>query len=154
MADFKTMKYHTNNEMSYDDIDYFKGLNKDIRKTYGMAHHFRFGAEIKPSSAWAIRAGYNLSTTAQIKEKVFDYDMEKYIYQPTERSLRHNVSLGLGYSSPGSFFLDFAVRYTLPQKEYIIPYSDYLASTGGALPPEILSTHSNLKALLTLGWRF
>ena len=136
--------------MSDDDIEYFEGINEEIRETYGAAHFLRLGTEIRPVSSLAIRAGYNLSTSAQKCEYDYDYDD----YYKVERAKRHNVAFGLGYSSKKSFFADLACRYTLPEKEYIIPYSNYLASTGGALPPEILTTSSNWKVLLTLGWRF
>ena len=151
MAAFGTMKYKFNrHDMSSSDVDYFEALNSEIKETYGTAHHFRVGTEIKPAPAWAIRAGYNLTTSAQVKE--YHYYEDEYV--PCKRTMKHNVSLGFGYSSPKAFFADLAARYTLPQKEYIIPYSDYLASTGGALPPEILNVHRNLKVMLTLGWRF
>ena len=151
MAAFGSMKYKFNrHDMSSSDVEYFEALNSEIRNTYGAAHHLRVGTEIKPAAALAIRAGYNLSTTAQVKE----YDSFDDTYVPCDRTMRHNVSFGIGYSSRKAFFADLAARYTLPQKEYIIPYSDYLASTGGALPPEILNKHSNVKVLLTLGWRF
>ena len=151
VAAYGSMKYKFNrNKMSESDVEYFEDINEEIKATYGAAHFLRLGAEIRPTSAFAIRAGYNLSTSAQKCEYDYDYDE----YYKVERAKRHNVSFGLGYSSKGSFFTDLACRYSMPEKEYIIPYSDYLASTGGALPPEILSKSSNWKVLLTLGWRF
>ena len=139
MAAYGRMKYKIKrNDMYDEDIEYFESLNEEIAETYRASHYLRLGLEIKPTSAWAVRAGYNLATSPLVDEKV----------------CRHNVSLGVGFSSKKSFFADFAARYTLPQNEYIIPYSDYLADVNGALPPEILNVHRNLKVLLTLGWRF
>ena len=139
MAAYGRMKYKINrNDMYDEDIEYFENLNEEIAETYRASHYLRLGLEIKPTRAWAVRAGYNLATSPLVDEKV----------------CRHNVSLGVGFSSKKSFFADFAARYTLPQNEYIIPYSDYLADVNGALPPEILNVHRNLKVMLTLGWRF
>lgn len=151
LADFGAMKYKIDrHEMQDMDIEYFETINTDIKNMYGVAHYLRAGAEIKPLSALSVRCGYNMSTSAQTRE--FNSDIDGY--GKIDRIYRHNVSLGLGYSSRNSFFADLACRYTLPEKEYIIPYSDYLAPTDGALPPEILNRHSNWKVLLTLGWRF
>ena len=138
MAAYGRMKYRIDrNDMFDEDIEYFEGLNEEIAETYRASHYLRLGLEVKPTSAWAVRAGYNLATSALVGESI----------------CRHNASFGIGYSSPKSFFADIAARYTFPQKEYILPYSDYLADQG-VLSPEILNSHRNLKVLLTLGWRF
>jgi hypothetical protein len=151
LAGYGGMRYKIDrHEMSDGDIDYFETVNEDIRNMYGAAHYLRAGVEVKPLSYLSVRGGYNLATSAQVAE----YDADEDEYYSIDRTYRHNVSLGLGFSSKKSFFADLACRYDLPQKEYIIPYSDYLASTGGALNPEILNRHSSWKVLLTLGWRF
>ena len=80
--------------------------------------------------------------------------MDKKVENGEEPIYYQNLSFGIGYSSRKSFFADLACRYTFPVNEYIHPYSDYLAEFDGPLPPEIRSTHSNWKLLLTLGWRF
>ena len=151
IADYRSMKYKFDRHESADsDIEHFESLNDDISNRYGAAHYLRAGLEIKPLSSLAVRCGYNLASSALIKE----YDPQTDEYFSMDRILRHNIAFGLGYSSKKSFFADLACRYSLPENEYIIPYSDYLASINGALPPEILNRHSNWKVLLTLGWRF
>ena len=117
---------------------FFEELNDEIKETYGTAHYLRVGAEVKPVPELAIRAGYNLSTSAN---------------RTAPDVLDHNISFGLGYSSKGSFFADLACRHRFAADEYIYPYSDYRADAG-ILSPEILSRHSSWKVLLTLGWRF
>ena len=105
MAAFGSMKYKFNrHDISSSDVEYFEALNSEIRNTYGAAHHLRVGTEIKPAAALAIRAGYNLSTTAQVKE----YDSFDDTYVPCDRTMRHNVSFGIGYSSKKAFFADLA----------------------------------------------
>jgi len=151
VAFYNMMKYKFNRHDAPDEeIEYFQTINEDIRNMYGPAHYLRLGAEVKPLSYLSIRGGYNLATSAQIKE----YDSDQDEYYGIGRIYRHNVSLGLGFSSKKSFFADIACRYTLPENEYITPYSDYLAAENGALPPEIHSRRSDWKVLLTLGWRF
>ena len=101
-------------------------------------------------STLAVRAGYNLSTSAQ--KAYFDsYDES---FHDMEQILGHNLSFGLGYNSKKSFFADVACRYTFRTDELIYPYADYLLEEKGIFSPEILSRHSNWKVLLTLGWRF
>lgn len=150
VAGYKGMKYKIDrHNMSEDQIDYIETVNDDIRNAYGTAHYFRVGAEVKPLNSLSIRAGYNLSTSAQ--KKYFDSYYEEYLN--LKQTYGHNLSFGLGYSSKGSFFADAACRYSFATKEYIYPYSDYLADYD-ILSPEILNLHSNWKVLLTIGWRF
>ena len=148
---WKGMKYKIyRNDMSEADIEYFENVNQEIKDTYGTEHNLRIGAEFKPISVLALRAGYNLATAAQ--KKVYDHYYEDYI--DANLPLRQNLAFGIGYASKKSFFADLACRYTFKTNEYIYPYSDYLAEQKGILSPEILSMHSNWKLLLTIGWRF
>ena len=71
------------------------------------------------------------------------------------------VSFGVGYSSPGSFFVDFAVRFQYLPNEYITPYwyyyydaNDNMYVDNGVVTPEICSQSALCNALLPLGWRF
>ena len=137
-------------DMSEEDFDYFLDVNETIKNTYGAAHYLRLGAEVRPFNVLSVRAGYNLGSSAV--KKYYDADTDSYLdLNPT---YTQNISFGLGYSSKGSFFADLACRYTFVTKEYIYPYSDYLAEHNGIWSPEILSRHSNWKLLVTLGWRF
>ena len=77
------------------------------------------------------------------------------------KATTHNFSLGAGYSSPGSFFADAAVRLTSYPVSYYGPYyyTDYDAvdSNGNALqvgsPLEKLNRRV-VDLVLTFGWRF
>ena len=144
LADYGTMKYMTDNY----DRDYFEDVNADIRERFGISHMLRAGIEVKPVSALAIRAGYGLTTGA---ERIDAWGNE-LIPDRTQ-----NISFGLGYSSKGSFFADFALRTTLLPKQYIMPYEDYIFDSEGYIlepVPELVSTRSLWKALLTFGFRF
>ena len=147
VADYASMRYIIDrHDMPEDYIEEFEAINEDIKKAYGAVHQFRIGAEVKPLSSLAIRAGYNLKNSALKKVK----NSETEEYQSVAPVYYQNLSFGLGYSSKKSFFADLACRYTFPIYEYIFPYSDYQNIPS----PEIRNIHSNWKLLLTLGWRF
>ena len=146
MCDYGQMKYKTTNM----DRDYFEAVNSEIKERFGLSHIIRAGAEVKPVSGLAIRAGYSAATSAEL----YDTWGEKL---PV--SLTQNVSFGLGYSSNKSFFADLAVRKTILADEYFMPYSDYMFDEEGyvlenAYAPEILNHRSLWKVFLTFGWRF
>lgn len=146
VCDYGQMKFKTNGS----DRDYFEGINSDIKERFGVSHIVRAGAEVKPVSGLAIRAGYRVSTSSEL------YDSWG---ETIPVSLTQNVSFGLGYSSKKSFFADLAVRKTILAPEYFMPYSDYMYDADGylienAYAPEILIKSSLWKVLLTFGWRF
>ena len=150
---WKGMRYNIDyHNMSEGDIEYFEGVNSDIKNLYGTEQNLRIGAEFKPFSVLALRFGYNVSTAAQKKMFIFEDGVEKL----TDAKLpkRQNIAFGIGFASKKSFFADIACRYTFKTNEYIYPYSDYLLEQNGTYSPEILSRHSNWKVLMTLGWRF
>lgn len=151
VADYGGMRYMTDkHDMNDEDIEYFEYVNEDIREAYGTVHQLRIGAEVKPLSCLAVRAGYNLKNSALKKE----YNAEIEEYQSIEPVYYQNLSFGIGYSSKKSFFADLACRYRFATEEFIYPYSDYLFEQKGIYSPEIRNIHSNWKLLLTLGWRF
>ncbi len=141
LCDYGSMKYKPTS--SEYDQDYFDGTNEEIDQDFRIQHIFRLGAEIKPVTGLSIRAGYGLMTSAEVRTS-------------TLRS--QNVSLGLGYSTKKSFFIDLAAKRSFPAMEYYMPYSDYIfngdkiAENGFA--PEIGIRKSLWKAVVTLGWRF
>ena len=136
-TDYGQMKFKT----SGGDRDWFEEVNNDIREFFGPQHMLRVGAEIKLGSL-AVRGGYGLTTSPEVN---------------FNGPYRSNASFGLGYSSKGSFYTDFAVRVNNYSKEYYMPYADYIFNDDGSIAepvPELLITRSDWKALLTLGWRF
>ena len=144
MCNYGGMRF---NGSSYDR-DYFEEVNEEIRERFGAAHSIRAGAEIKPLSCLAIRAGYNISGSA---EKINSWG------EKLDPVYTQNVSFGLGYNSKGSFFADLAARRTFLADEYFMPYADYIYDQDGyvaAPTPEIRNHQSLWKVLLTLGWRF
>ena len=140
ISDYSQMKFES---QGYDQ-DYYDELNNEIKEIFTTSHMLRLGAEVK-LGALALRGGYGLTTSP---EKNF------------EGSYRSNFSFGLGYSTKGSFFADFAVRKNIYNTEYYMPYSDYIfgydeeGNEYVAEPvPELSIMRSDWKILLTLGWR-
>lgn len=143
MADYGTMRYDTSNA----DREYFSEVNKDINNRFGVSHMLRAGLEVKPLPELAIRAGYSLMTSGEIKDAWGDR---------LEQKRTQTASFGLGYSSKGSFFADAAVQTRFLGNEYFMPYEDYTDAAGNIIEyaPEIVNHRSFWKALLTIGWRF
>jgi len=140
MTDYSTMKYMSK-EGGWDST--FDDLNNEIRDCMGVSHMVRIGAEFKPVPELAVRAGYNFTTTP---EYVYDGDLK------TKLNDRINAfSVGLGYSSNGSFFADIAARMMTLSDEYISPYAEYIE---GLYTPMILNKREIYSITATFGWRF
>ncbi|MBQ3723658.1 MAG: hypothetical protein II851_08120 [Bacteroidales bacterium] len=139
-TDFRSMRFR--DEDAAFGVDSYSEDNQYIRNNAGVTNNIRVGAEFKPSEAFALRAGYSYKNYAEKAANVKD--------------LTHTGSIGFGYSSPGSFFLDAAVRYTKCPDTWFYPYDDYQVSeTGGLIsPPEIGIASRLMDVVLTLGWRF
>ena len=166
-ADYEYCDYRGMRLSMYDDYDYnFSYANMDIRDLTGPVHALRAGMELKPSPSLAIRVGYNLTTGAQYNKLEYNEDTQQDEVVPLsdgERidQIRTAVTFGLGYSSPGSFYADFAVRFQYLPNEYITPYYYYFRDQNGSLKkdwgvavPEICAQSALCNALVTLGWRF
>lgn len=141
MTDYSTMKF-----MSKDggwSNDTFSSLNDQIRNCMGVSHMVRIGAEFKPLPEIAVRAGYNFTTTPE------------YVSEGNSKTTLNDrinaFSIGLGYSSNGSFFADIAARLTMLSDEYISPYADYLKDLAS---PMILNKRDLYSITATFGWRF
>lgn len=141
MTDYSTMKF-----MSKDggwSNDTFSSMNDQIRNCMGVSHMVRVGAEFKPLPEIAVRAGYNFTTTPE------------YVYEGNSKTKLNDrinaFSVGLGYSSNGSFFADIAARMTMLADEYISPYADYLSDLAS---PMILNKRDIYNVTATIGWRF
>ena len=144
MCDYSSMEFRP----SYDSDDryMFIDTNHEIASYMGTSQSFRAGLEVKPVPSMALRVGYNYQTNPQ-KNADFEY----------VDSNRNSIALGLGYSSNGSFFADFALRRTTLADEYVYPYPDYIVNDAGQVTtysPEIHNTRSLWDVTCTLGWRF
>ena len=153
-TDYAGMEYSASydTEANYD----FKYVNRDIQDFLGPVHAIRLGAELKPMPSMALRVGYNLTTGAQYNTLSGDDQVVALTREERIAQLRTGVSFGVGYSSPGSFFADFAIRFQYLPNEYYTPYWYYNTNDQELLDkiPEICGQSALCNALLTLGWRF
>ena len=157
-TDFTGMKLSA----AYDDSSYydFADANLDIKDFTGPVHAIRLGAELKPMPEMALRVGYNLTTGAQYNTLSDDGRVVSLSDEERYNQLRTAVSFGVGYSSPGSFFADFAIRFQYLPNEYFTPYWYYYRDNGNlytdysVVTPEVCGQSALCNALLTLGWRF
>ncbi len=140
MTDYRTMKFMSKDGGWNDDS--YRDLNDEIRDCMGVSHMVRVGAEFKPVPEFAVRAGYNFTTTPE------------YTYNGNEKiklnDRINSFSVGLGYSSNGSFFADIAARLMMLSDEYISPYADYM----DVKSPMILNKRDIYSITATFGWRF
>ena len=142
LTDYSLMKFKDNDDNEYAN-DTFDEVNDGIKDLMGTSHTLRVGAEFKPDSDIAIRAGYNYTTTP----------IGQYVDNGIEKA-HHKInafSVGLGYSSPGSFFCDLAGRLTSYSNEYISPYDNYLSDANS---PILKSSRDRQDIVMTFGWRF
>lgn len=180
MADYSVMRFKDVYDDGYDryitNSDAFYDVNQTNKYFCGLAHQLRVGGELKVTPAFALRAGYTLSTSPERHWKdnrgndvtADDYlanfaDYDKNVMTLVSSNYygdkTQSYSLGVGYSSPGSFFADFAVRMTDYPKWDFSPYYDYYGYTSNGdfidlKAPRVHNTKSIFDAVLTLGWRF
>ena len=133
-TDYRSMRFRESDRNFGSDV--FGEDNEYIRKNAGVTNNIRVGAEFRPTPAFALRAGYSYKNYAEKAANVKD--------------LTHTASIGFGYSSPGSFFLDAAVRYSKLPDNWYYPYDDYL----DVRSPEVCVANNLMDVILTLGWRF
>ncbi|MBO4434136.1 MAG: hypothetical protein J5769_01615 [Bacteroidales bacterium] len=139
-ADYEHCDYSSMRFRSYD-YD-FTATNNEIKDLMGSRHNFRAGAEVRVLPELAVRGGYTYSTHPQKDYLNGDHS---------------SWSVGLGYSSPGSFFADLAVRVQTLPEEHLNIYSDYAYDAAGVLqmPSPTVNIDTRLiDALVTVGWRF
>ena len=173
--DYSVMRYA---ERTSRGTDYtaFYGVNETNRLFCGASHSLRVGTEIRPLPMLALRAGFSLVTDPEkiwtasdgqtyMADDYLDADgkplpviLKTYKYK---EAATYAWSLGVGYSSPGSFFLDAAVRLACFPQEYFAPYyyGGYEAvdgtgrNCGYVMPMERIGRRL-WDVLLTFGWRF
>lgn len=180
MADYSVMKFRDIYDDGYDSYfspsDAFYDVNMANRHFCGLAHQLRVGGEFRVTPAFALRAGYSISTSPERYWKDSrGYEVTADDYLSSFEEYDKNVvtlvtpyyfgdktqafSFGVGYSSPGSFFADIAVRLTNYPSWDFSPYYDYYGYTSGGAyvdlkAPRVNNTKNIIDAALTLGWRF
>ncbi len=172
LTDYSIMKYsESSGKLFSDDSFYF--VNRLNKLFCGVTHSVRVGAEVNVLPFLSLRAGYNFTTnperTYTDNEGYFvdaayyadNFDFYEnggaYLQDPVYlKAPIRSVSCGIGYSSPGSFFADLALRRTSYPAQYFSPYDTYLYTADGnpIISPCVQSTRKVIDAVVTFGWRF
>ena len=175
LADYSVMRFRAIHEDRMAE-DTFLAQNWTNKYFAGVSHAIRLGGELKLTPEWALRGGYSVTTSPErwwtgvdgMKVTADDYaaDFNQYLSRIKTLVTPHyygdrtqSVSGGLGYSSPGSFFMDVAVRMTRYPAMTFAPYYDYASydsygTQAYVEAPRILTRRDLWNASLTLGWRF
>lgn len=169
LMDYSVMKY------SYPDSGFMSedvwAMTNYVNRTFcGVTHSVRAGVEFKPSPELSLRAGYSFvsdpekwftdSDGNRVNAETWQGYSQPITYGGKFDSYTHAISAGLGYSSPGSFFADFAVRSTFCPVTYYSPYYysyEPMDRTGKGIPvktPMETLDRKLIDVVATIGWRF
>ncbi len=173
MDDFSVMKYRDiyddGNPFSGNDFDAYYEVNGTMNKFCGVQHQLRIGGEYKPLPMLSLRAGLGIKTSPErhwtdvsgkdVTADTWDFSIANLRTPAYYKENTYSYSLGIGYSSPGSFFFDLAARLTSYPDFVFAPYYDYdgwdsLGNFGELVAPRVLNNRSKVDVLMTLGWRF
>lgn len=175
LADYSVMRFREVRENRMNE-DTFLQQNMANRYFAGVEHNIRVGAELRVTPEWTLRAGYSMQTSPERwwtssdgqKVELNDFYADYYSYLNHVKNLvtphyygdrTRTFSLGFGYSSPGSFFWDVAVRMTRYPAVTFAPYYDYdsydsLGNHAYVDAPRILNRRDLWNVAMTFGWRF
>ncbi len=172
LNDYSVMKYSEPSDNLFNSDTYYF-VNRLNKLFCGVTHSVRVGAEVNVTPFLALRAGYNFTTnperTYSDNEGYFvdaayygsNFDFYEnggaYLKNPVYlKAPIQSYSCGLGYSSAGSFFADFALRRTVYPSQNFSPYDTYLYSANDEpiISPCVQSRRKVIDAILTFGWRF
>jgi len=145
--DYSSMKfnYPDGTEMGYETSEVglcMKGVST-----------IRLGAEFKPTPEFAIRAGYNYSSSV-FKEDAIKALPDNSINTDTDFSNNKSMNtftLGIGYRGT-SFYADLAYKYNSYDADFYPFYNDINGSIVTA--PATKVSNSRSQVLMTLGLRF
>jgi len=176
LADYSVMRFSPVHMDRLYYSDEFEVQNMTNKYFAGVAHMVRVGAEFKLTPEFSVRGGWSMSTTPErwwtdnegreVDANAYGADFYNYFNHIKNLVTPHyyedrtqSYSAGLGYSSPGSFFADAAVRLTRYPVATFSPYYDYdsFDSVGNLLSvksPRILDARDLWNVALTIGWRF
>ena len=166
MCNYSTMRYKQGED--YDFIDNNILVTNEVMNLFcGASHAFRYGAEVNVGR-FSARGGF---TTTSSAERWY-YDNDGFIVNAGEYLAYYDdfakgniwltdqykvdehvttASFGFGYKSGGSFFTDFAMRFTKYPSRYFTLYDNYIDGTPS---PSVRTARSYSEAMLTVGWRF
>jgi hypothetical protein len=144
--DYSTAEFK-NYDSDYEYMDYFMGINRDIKTYFTQTHALRIGSELRLENV-LLRAGAGLYGSPYKKEYLMDQEpMQQRTY-----------SAGIGYRQQ-NFYID-AGYMMLTQNEDYYPYNydannannAYLVA--GRVPQGAKLKSTTHNAMLTIGFKF
>lgn len=172
LEDYSVMRFSEYEQYYNDYSDIFYKENRINQLFCGSSSSFRFGVEYRITPAISLRYGFNSKSSPEryyednegmlIDASLYDMWYEDYESGDYTLDRRFKVnatrtahSFGAGYASNGSFFADFALRFTRYPQTFYSPYGRYLVEDGEYVDSPLLSVSRKVcDAVLTLGWRF
>ena len=145
----------------YDTSSSDEAMNAHTKATLKGVHTLKLGAEYKPTSAWAIRLGYNF-VSPMFREQGFrdgSIDSPGNAYATstdyTNWKSTNRITAGLGYAT-GKFNIDLAYQYSQTNGEFF-PFMNFSGGADHALDNVVSQTNvsdNRHQVLLTVGYRF
>lgn len=141
--DLSTSKYSENGH----ETSYFIVQNDFIKKNLQSQSTLKLGMEVKPSSAFSIRCGYNYVSAPMKKDayRIIAYDSPFTETDFTNWKATNRFTFGLGYRYKGGY-LDLAYQYSAQKGDF------YAFDELELKPTEIENNRSQL--MCTFGFRF
>ncbi|MBR1377711.1 MAG: hypothetical protein IJ557_01130 [Bacteroidaceae bacterium] len=141
--DLSTSKYNENGH----ETSYFIVQNDFIKKNLQPQSTLKLGMEVKPSSAFSIRCGYNYVSAPLKKDayRIIAYDSPFTETDFTNWKATNRFTVGLGYRYKGGY-VDVAYQYSAQKGDF------YAFDEIDLKPTEIENNRSQL--MCTFGFRF
>lgn len=135
---YAAAKFRNSDEPGEDD--FYDGLNEGLKSSLKNVHKLRIGAEIKPISMLALRAGVNVQSTPY-KNRILSYDYQN-------RSITGGVGLRFN-----NFFVDFSyVNNKLVDEQWLLPDSGSYIYESVDMGSKVEKTSHNVS--VSVGYRF
>jgi hypothetical protein len=161
-ADYELQDYKQMHFADLDGDDRGFITNDFIKEDYSWQHTAKFGAEVKPSLQFAVRAGY-MWQSSPMNAQLYNNSVEvlpagTIPHFTTRTQPTQYFTAGLGYRFNPNVYLDIAAVYRT-HKSYAYAFSniyyedtDYQISPVQAKPASLNSNSTRL--VLTLGYKF
>lgn len=135
---YSSAKFRNSDEPGEDD--FYDSLNEGLKDSFKNVHKVRIGAEIKPISMLALRAGYSMQSTPY-KNNILSYDY-------TNRSITGGIGLRFN-----NFFVDFSyVNNKLQDEQWLLPDSGSYIYEDVNIGSSVEKTSHNVS--VSVGYRF
>lgn len=135
---YSSAKFRNSDEPGEDD--FYDQLNSGLKDSFKNVHKLRIGAEIKPISMLALRAGYSTQTTPY-KNHILSYDYQN-------RSITAGVGLRFN-----NFFVDFSyVNNKQQDEQWLLPDSGSYIYEDVKMGSSVEKTSHNVS--VSVGYRF